>query len=352
MDRGRKDLDRFRAAVWVSVTCCVMLSSFCSCALKPQATGADNELGILVDSTLRASVESELLSTFCPIVVTPQPERRFIPIFADLEGLDRIQTQRFLLLVGTLHGVGEVSKLITRMLSPEVAQGVEEGEYYVFKKRDEWARGQTLVILVTRDAQMLRQRLATEAGELFKLFDEKRDELIKEKLYRSYEQTDLARAIRERYGFNLRIPHDYVLVREAPEEGWLRLKRAAPTRAITLWRSFLLADDPVDSTWMLTTWSDLASRFADPLRLNLDYLLIQETKVAGFPGMEMRGLWESQGPLGGGPFLCRAFYYPADKRVYLLEGEVYNPGDVKEPYLKQLEVILDTFGPEEKTSSN
>jgi len=59
----------------------------------------------------------------------------------------------------------------------------------------------------------------------------------------------------------------------------------------------------------------------------------------------MSGLWETVGPQGGGPFVCYIVYNPSDCRVYLLDGEVYNPGGEKEPYIKQLEVIIQTFVP-------
>ena len=117
------------------ISCLSILLVSSGCTVKPQATGADNELGILIDADLQTKLESALLTAFCPIVETPQPEHRFIPIFADFEGLSRLQTQKYLLLVGILNGQGEISRLITEMLSPEVLSGVESGGYFVFTKR-------------------------------------------------------------------------------------------------------------------------------------------------------------------------------------------------------------------------
>lgn len=309
----------------------------------PQATGEDNELGILIDADLRADVETTLLEIFCPIVETPQPEQRFIPIFGGMESISRLNTQRFLLLVGTLDGKGEISTLITGMLSPEIYTGVQRGEYFVFHKQNEWARGQHMLILVSSDAPSLVDQAQAESEFLFNIFDKARTRKIKRELYRAHEQKDLARQIRERYGFDLRIPHDYVLVREEPEQGWLRLKRPAPSRWITLWRSSPLPEDPVDSTWVVQKWSDLAAEYADPVQANTDYLSVKPISISGYPGLELQGLWETIGPQGGGPFFCRAFYNPVDGRAYLLDAAVFNPGGEKEPYLKQLEVILETF---------
>ncbi len=312
------------------------------CSILPAGTGADNELAILIDEELREKVQHALLQTFCPIIDTPQPERRFIPIFGGLNEIEKLQTQQFLLLVGTLDGAGEISKLIAKMLSPEVAQGVSDGQYYLFEKKNEWARDQHMVILITSDAPSLVSRLTTESSSLFKTFNDLREQKIHQKLFNRYERKDLAADIRERFGLDLRIPHDYVIVREEPESGWLRLKRAAPDRWITLWKSQVYEENPLDSAFVIDKWSELAAQFADPIRMNPDYLKYKRNP-SGYFGFELRGLWETVGPQGGGPFFCRMFYNTVDNRVYMFEGEVYNPGDVKEPYLKQLEVILATF---------
>jgi hypothetical protein len=313
------------------------------CEVKPSSIGMDNELAILIDEGLRTSVEYPLLDVFCPLIFTPQPERRFVPVMGGIERIDALRQYQFILLVGTLDGSGEISELIRNMLTPEVTAGVQEGRYYVFGKKDEWARNQAMLIIVAPDAVALVEKLEDESENLFSILNKEREQRVKAKLFRSHEQKDLAEDIAERYEFHLRIPHDYVLVREEFDGGWLRLKRMAPDRWLTLWRSLPLGEDPVDTNWAVSIWSDLASRYADPLRYNPDYLTFEQVEVAGYPGLEMRGLWEAEGPLGGGPFFCWMFFNPLDERTYLIEGEAYNPGDVKEPYIKQLEVIASTF---------
>lgn len=336
----------FRRVPWILFITAGLLIGilFSGCSFKPRAIGSNNELAILIDAELRNSIESHLLQTFCPIIETPQPERRFIPIFGGADQIQNLQAQKFLLLVGVFDQEGEMSKMIANMLSPEVVQGVRDGKYYVFSKQDEWANGQLMLVLTAPDIPSLIDRLRSERESLFNVFDSRRSELTEKDVYHRYEQKDLAADIRERYGFDVRIPHDYVLVREEPDDGWLRLKRGLqPGRWITLWRSALFEEDPVDSAWVYQTWASLAAQFADPMRANLDFLKSRETEIAGYRGIEMRGLWETEDAKGGGPFLCRTFYCPDDRRVYMLEGEVFNPGGVKEPFIKQLEVILGTF---------
>ncbi|TKJ38387.1 hypothetical protein CEE37_12770 [candidate division LCP-89 bacterium B3_LCP] len=314
------------------------------CTIKPEATGQENSLCILIDPELRDSIENTLLQVFCPIIETPQPERRFNPVFAGMDEIANVQTSRNLLIVAVLNQSGPVSQLVFNMLSPEIVQGVSNGEYFVFSKENEWAKDQQMMILVMADPASMISQLQEEGGELFSIFDDVRTQKVKKDLYRRHEQKKLAADVRERYGFDMRIPHDYYIVREEQDDGWLRLKRGlAPGRWITLWKSEPLLANPVDTSWVYQTWSMLAASFADTVQANLDYLHFKEIEVAGLPALEMWGLWETKGPQGGGPFVCRAFFNPNDKRAYLIEGEVFFPRGEKEPFLRQVEVILSTF---------
>jgi hypothetical protein len=313
------------------------------CNIKPRATGTPHELAILIDSELEAQIGDALRSTFCPIIETPQPEYRLKPIIADYSGLAQVQTQRFLLVVGTLQKSDGVSGLIEKMLSPEVKDGVQNGIYYVFQKENEWARYQLMLILVTPDAQELRRKLEEEGADLYKIFDEKRTEIVMDELYHKLERKDLERDISRRYQFTLRIPPDFELVRDEVEDGWLRLKRVLPTRFVTIWRSPPLVENPIDSAWVIDTWNMLGMQFEDPSRVNPDFTRIISTVVGYYPALKFHGIWETNSSLGGGPFVGYAFYDEDQQRAYFLDGEVFNPGGDKEPYIKQLEVMLETF---------
>ncbi len=313
------------------------------CNIKPRATGTPYELAILIDTELETQIGDALISTFCPIIETPQPEYRLKPIFADYSKLEQVQTQRFLLIVGTLQNSGGVSGLIETMLTPEVKEGVQNGIYYVFQKENEWARHQLMLVLVTPNADELRRKLEEEGENLYKILDEKRTEIVLDELYSKLERKDLERDLSRRYQFTLRIPADFALVRDEVENGWLRLKRVLPTRFVTLWRSPPLAENPIDSAWVIDTWNMLGMQFEDPSRVNPDFTRITSTVVGYYPALKFHGVWETLSSLGGGAFVGYAFFDEDQQRAYLLDGEVFNPGGEKEPYIKQLEVMLETF---------
>lgn len=313
------------------------------CNIKPRATGTPHELAILIDSELEMQIGDALTSTFCPIIETPQPEYRLKPIFADYSDLEKVQTQRFLLIAGTLQNSGDVSGLIETMLTPEVKEGVQNGLYYVFQKENEWARHQLMMIFVTQNVEEMRRKLVGEGADLYNIFDEKRTEIVSDELYGKLERKDLERDLSRKYQFTLRIPPDFILVRDEVENGWLRLKRILPIRFVTIWRSPPLTENPIDSAWVIDTWNMLGMQFEDPSRVNPDFTRITNTVVGYYPALKIHGVWETHSPLGGGPFVCYAFFDEDQQRAYFLDGEVFNPGGEKEPYIKQLEVMLETF---------
>ncbi|MBU1882271.1 DUF4837 family protein, partial [bacterium] len=179
--------------------------AFSGCDFKPKAIGNDNELAILVDADVREAAEGHLLAAFCPIVDTPQPEHRFIPVWGDFEAISRLQTYRFILLVGTLDGKDKLSGLVQQMLSDEIIAGVRRGDYFVFQKKSEWARDQLLLILVAENRQQLIARLENDGQDLYQLFVDERNQVIHDQLFHSYEQKSIAAEIQENYGIKLRI---------------------------------------------------------------------------------------------------------------------------------------------------
>jgi hypothetical protein len=94
----------------------------------------------------------------------------------------------------------------------------------------------------------------------------------------------------------------------------------------------------------LIAWRDrLGAHFADTVRVNPLELASRRVTLAGREAVKVTGLWETAGPLGGGPFV--AYLLHDQGTLYLLDGQVYAPDRAKEPYIRQFEVILKTFQP-------
>jgi len=320
----------------------VLVTAGCG-VLKRNASEGDSQVAVAVEGPFASVVKPMIRKALERSIYTPQDERRFYTTFVTEDSLGPVSRWQNVLLVGALDSDDQISQRIQRMLSGEVLQGVRDGKFSVFRQKDVWARGQTVVVLVAPTRAKLVDWIENHGDELYNLFAEDRYARMKKNMYSTMEQTEMADSLQKAHGWKLRIPHDYSVVasEHSPYE-FVRLRRFFPDRLITIsWREGTADEVTVDS---LVAWRNaLGKAFADSQRVNTDMMQSRTVTLDGHEALEVHGLWETYGALGGGPFVAYLLY--DNGYLYLLDGEVFAPDRAKEMYIRQLEVILQTFKP-------
>jgi hypothetical protein len=64
---------------------------------------------------------------------------------------------------------------------------------------------------------------------------------------------------------------------------------------------------------------------------------------AGRRALKISGIWENRTLLVGGPFRTYCFYDQDTGRRYMVDAAVYAAGTEKEPYLRQVDLIIGSF---------
>ncbi|MCB2198518.1 DUF4837 family protein [bacterium] len=319
----------------------VILATGCS-VLKRDASEGDTLLAVAVEGSHAELVKPYVRRALERSIRTPQDEKRFYTTFVTEDSLGPVSRWQNVLLIGALDSDDQISQRIQRMLDGEVLEGVRSGKYAVFRQKDVWARGQAVVVVVGATRASMMSWLQANGDELYNLFKEARDERMAKKLYSVYEQEELADSLRKANGWTLRIPHDFGVVSSGTNPGFVRLRRFYPDRFLTVsWREGT-ADDVNDST--LLAWKDsLAAGFADPQQINPAFVDSREMMIGGLRAIEVHGLWETKGAIGGGPYV--SYLLHDEGTLYLLDGQVFAPDRSKELYIRQLEVVLNSFQP-------
>ena len=142
-----------------------------SCSLKPRSWWTEGEIGVIADQEDWEVLRSPLERVYERVVRTPQIERMFTIRYVPESDIERYTNYRYLILAATLESQGRVGQIVERVVSdPEIRQGVEEGEYYVFTQRDQWAQNQLMIILVAKDLMALREKIETNEEFLYAIF--------------------------------------------------------------------------------------------------------------------------------------------------------------------------------------
>ncbi len=317
------------------------------CGGKPASVGDSAQLVVVADNEVWADLEDQIRGAFERTVHTPQPEKVFEIIHVGGEEWKSYATRKNLAFVGSLQGTGEISLRVQKMLSEGVRRKVEDGTAYVFPRHDPWAQEQLLLVLASNSTAELGRKLSENSGYLYGLFADKLREETKEQMYAQLEQTDLAAQTLEKYGWALRVQHDYVVYTERPDRGFYLLRRSLPGRERWLfvhWREDIEPDEITDQ-WIMDARDRLGAEFLNSDQINRDpqYLNFRDVIFAERSAVVLEGLWENDEVLAGGPFRTYVFYDEDTRRTYMVDIAVYYPAGSKEPFLRQLDIMANTF---------
>jgi hypothetical protein len=327
---------------WFLILLCLLL--IVSCSLKPRSWWNEGVIAVMADSTDWEALQGVMRSTFEHVVRTPQVEKTFSLKYVSKSEFARYTEYRHLVLVATLESQGEIGKIVERVVSdPEVHKGVEEGEYYIFTQRNQWAKNQLMIILVSRDLASLRDKIEANADFIYTIYDMDFKDHVKEEMFERSEQKELGNRLMTTYGWTMRFQRDYFLVQELPDQGFIWFRRMLPERWI-----FVRWIDGGDSTQLTPEWvvgerNRIGAEYYGGDRIASHYFFSQRSSFLGRTAQITSGLWENDAKVKGGPFKNYAFYDPLQRRTYMVDVAVHAPGRDKLPFLRRQEVIAHTF---------
>ena len=302
---------------------------------EPQSFGDRHSIIVRADAELWAAVEAELLATLEQRVFTTRPERKFKVTYVapDDERWESLRLWQQVVVIGPASG-----GLVQQIVSSKVAAPA------FVQKEGTWARGQTVTVLYlpeTGQADAVRQLIP----QLYATLEEQYQTWVIERMYTSGVNDSLGLALAE-LCFTLQVPNVYI---HSTEDSVVRIGNPYRQGETDILRSVLI-------TWLsgtqevtpeeLRAWREEAgaSRYDPPQEVQDEGLRYADVEVNGRAGIELRGVWRDRAEFpAAGPFITRAIVCPEQNRTYYIDAWLYAPGTDKYPYVKQLEILLDSF---------
>jgi hypothetical protein len=311
---------------------------------RDQPIGDRNHIIVLADENVWQLVADPLTQVYGREIQTPQPEQTYYLERVDMEQLSTVSRRPYLLIVAPLKSANPVSVYLSNSLAPQAADGVSRGDYYVFSKSDLWARDQLVLFLTAPDLPSLLERIQENGAELYSLIDHHRNQAVQKEMYARLEQKNLEKQFHEKYGWRLRVQHDYRITIDDPVHNIVRLRRNFPDRWLTI--SWIDGTDQYLNLKATSAVRDsLGKFFKDPVFTYPEYHKYREIEFLGRPAGLLRGLWATEADIGGGPFFTYVIYDSSLHRTFFLDGAVFAPDRLKEPYLRQVQIMAKTFVP-------
>lgn len=301
----------------------------------PQSFGDRHSIIVHADPDLWAEVESDVMDALEQRVFTTRPERVFKVTYVapDDVAWETFRLWQQIVVLGTRDDeiVGDIA---SRDATPPA----------LVQTTDVWARNQTVTILLLPEAGRA-DAVRGLLPDLYATLDEQYEDWIIERMYTSGVNDSLASVLAS-FGFTLQVPNVYLYARDDSVFRFGNPYRQGETdilRSLLItWRTGTDAVTPEE----LRAWREEtgATRYDPSQDVLEEEARFREIEVAGRPGLEFRGVWQDRSDFpAAGPFIARAVTCPEQGRTYYMDGTVYAPGTDKYPYVRQIEVLLDSF---------
>jgi|WetSurMetagenome_2_1015567.scaffolds.fasta_scaffold00082_34 hypothetical protein len=304
---------------------CALLAGLLAAGCR---SGAEGPLkGVLLVYPQGMEEQADSLSSALQIVVaTVDPEPVFAFSYASEDELDASLERRRTIL----------------FLCPsveDVPDGLERvGSHWAGS--DRWALDQAVFAAVPG---------VTDASELSTAMQLAYDAHLRSYLYRSFvstgmsspERIDSLRAV----GFSMDVPRSYRTAEWRPEDGFIQFQRTVSDEgAIMISIRWTEGDTLLSAGEAVLRREAVARRFfydagADSVdRSRLD---LRAMSLGGLGGWRLLGAWRNPEHLNAGAFT--SYVLQSDSGVWVLDTEVFNPGEEKEPFIREGWIIMNTF---------
>jgi hypothetical protein len=313
-----------------------------ACGHLPEGIGSNHEVMVLIDEQQWPRFENALREVFEKKVFTAQEEKVFYVRRGRPEEFDFYKKWKNLVVLATFDHQGLTAERMDQFLSAEVRARISRGEAYLFTRQNLWAQDQEVFFLAAETEGALIERLQADKDHIFGLMERALDVKITRFLYERGRQLELEQRLYRDYGWTMKIPRGYHVVREAAGERFVWLRKQQPQRWLFVhWEQ---SPDVIFTTEGCIEWRDRVGRdFYDGDRVVQEYAISQELEFSGRRALQLAGIWENRELLVGGPFRTYCFYDQESERRYMVDAAVYAAGTEKEPYLRQVDLIVQSF---------
>jgi hypothetical protein len=325
-------------ALSVSLSVLVVVLSLPGCK-APQSFGDRNSIIALAESALWEEVGPDVMEALEQRVFTTRPERKFEVTYLSVGDTlwENMRIWQQVVVLGTRE-----NDAVRRILN--ASPTADASPPAIVQAEEVWARNQLATALLLPpegQAEAVRRLLP----ELYDLLEREYDEWVLERMYTSGVNDSLAEALSD-YGFTLQLPRVYLF---SIEDSLFRFGNPYRQGDTDLLRSMLLTwrsgTDEVTPE-MLRAWRQSIgeTHYDLPQDILEEGISSGTIEVNGLAGLELRGVWQDRSDFpAAGPFIARTIACPQQDRTYYIDAWLFAPGTDKYPYLRQLEILLDSF---------
>lgn len=339
----------------------ILLFIFNACESKKFATGLEDEIYVVADSTEYSELYDALSQTFEIEINTPLPEKLFTLKRVSPNQINQIQRKKNIVIVAPLNSGSLTSRYISSIVDDSVKKLLSNEDFYV-TKYDLWARNQLVTVISANSMQELEFKILKNKDKLLYAFQKISDDRLRESLYSAkYERKEIEGKLLRDYGWIIYVQADFKLAKSVPEDNFVWLRRA-PGSDMERWIFVHWIDNASPEYLNVDSIKAIRNRITEKyyrtsddsayVVIAQDFFVSNEVNFKGRYAIFTQGLWDLNIKGMGGPFVNYTFYDEKTKRIYMLDGSVYAPKYFKRNLIQQMDVLLQSFMTKDELSKD
>ncbi|MCX8105836.1 MAG: DUF4837 family protein [Ignavibacterium album] len=332
-----------------------------SCESKKFATGLEDEIYVVADSTEYAELYDALAQTFEVEINTPLPEKLFTLKRVSPNQISSVQRKKNIIIVAPLNSGSKTSEYISSIVDDSVKKLLSNDDFYV-TKYDLWARNQLVTVISANGMQELEFKILKNKDKLLYAYQKISDDRLRESLYSAkYERKEIEGKLLKDYGWIIYVQADFRLAKSVPEDNFVWLRRA-PGSDMERWIFVHWIDNASPEYLNVDSIKAIRNRITEKyyrtsddsayVVIAQDYFVSNEVNFKGRYAIFTQGLWDLNVKGMGGPFVNYTFYDEKSNRIYMLDGSVFAPKYFKRNPIQQMDVLLQSFMTKDELSKD
>lgn len=249
-----------------------------------------------------------------------------------------------------IAGIPGISKsmapLWSGFLDGEAAERYSRNGKVAFFIEDYWSQGQTVYFFAGINSSLLTDIIQEKGEDAFVLFEHRLENRMFGRIYIGGMNAKENKRIIRKYPWRLVLPTGYRLRFEENKEasdiiGWWR--RDPDLQIFVYSEEYAYKRQSIIE--MIELRNSLASRFYDMDFIVEESVRTENEKFGDFDAISIAGAWENRKYMVGGCFKSILFHEYASNppRLYLIDLAVFAPGEEKDPLMRRLGKIVESF---------
>ena len=322
--------------------------------VKPIAMGKTNQLVIIADQEIWDGPVGDSIrhyySTAYPIL--PQPEPIFDLLHFSLEDLSKEPLRKELRTYMVVGDLNTKNSTVTEMLVNDLGkEKTSNGKQSVVIGKDKWAAGQKFFYLFGKGEDQLISNITNAFPTISKKINEFDLEQVDANAYLGQENRIIQNVIKDRFGFDIKIPSNYVIAIDTTDLMWIRQDDRYSVNNILIQRIPYTDKSQISKAGIKQIRNEFGKMFVSTSDKQNTYMRVNDVDLPMYTrpvtvdkkyALEARGIWEIVNDFMGGSFISYLILDETKNELIYLDGFIHAPGKKKRDYIQRLEHILQS----------